>query len=411
MPPPYVSKIYWIDNLEPSSPALSILVASGDFVFFAGRSRPGGGVPVVSSTGASSSWTILVSDNSRVFGYRRATADEFLTVQVSFPGGFGGANWYNADLFLWTVAGGVRADAGANTGTNSASVTVDGFTATSSNGGPDAVALAVVYSSDGFALPVAAFFGDAGMSSEGATTLSGGLVAAANPVPSAVGTWIRVRIAGGQIFEFPRTIEYRAVGGDSLSTSVNAGGGGAEDREANRELARRKWKVSLVTPKAFEGRRQEFIDLLLSFFLVMAGKCYAFRVFDALDHQAQGEELVLVGGNVYQLVKRYQIGSRTYVRKITKPITGGVVDWEGNPLPDTFQLYSRGNPVGCTIDPETGLVTSFSDTPLTADFQFHFPARFDTDELAIALEESFVAEDPVASIAGVDLIEVLPDNF
>lgn len=208
--------------------------------------------------------------------------------------------------------------------------------------------------------------------------------------------------------EFPRTISYHAVGGPGFSTQVNEGFGGQEQRNRNWANSRGKWAVSLITPSSFAGNRQTFIDLLLGFFLNVGGKADGFRLKDHRDFNAVNQPLATVNGNV-QLVKQYVIGGRTYTRVITKPVTAAVSDYQGNALANTVVLHGTNTAV--TVDPTTGIVTGRTAGTMV-DFQFHYPVRFDTDELPMMIEESNVnAGAGIASLHSVQLVEVLPPNF
>src|SRR5208337_5160773 len=101
---------------------------------------------------------------------------------------------------------------------------------------------------------------------------------------------------------------------------------------------------------------------------------------------------------VFQLVKNYTSGGRTYVRTILKPITADVTDFQGNPLTNTINVYDNGTKKTLTADYTqdytTGLIT-FNTAPvaghvITADCQFHVPVRFMSDELKAQVEESAV---------------------
>jgi hypothetical protein len=49
---------------------------------------------------------------------------------------------------------------------------------------------------------------------------------------------------------------------------------------------------------------------------------------------------------------------------------------------------------------------------VSASGQFHFPVRFDSDDLPIQIEESDVAGgNPIASVNSIQLIEVRPPNY
>jgi uncharacterized protein (TIGR02217 family) len=218
--------------------------------------------------------------------------------------------------------------------------------------------------------------------------------------------------------EFPRAISYHRLGSSSgWSTDVKSAFSGQEQRNQNWGDARGKWTISVKTPSTaqFPGpgggegpRRQSFVDLLVAFHKVVKGRGDAFRLKDQLDYQGINQQLATVAGHV-QLVKNYVIGGRTYQRVITKPINSSVNDFQGNALPNTVFLHGTSTVV--TVDATTGIVTGQS-AGTAVDFQFHYPARFDTDELPIQVEESAVgAGAPVVSINGVQLFEVLPPNY
>jgi uncharacterized protein (TIGR02217 family) len=211
--------------------------------------------------------------------------------------------------------------------------------------------------------------------------------------------------------EFPRGIGYHRLGSPSgFSTQVNEGLSGQEQRNRNWSNSRGKWTVSLETPSVaqFSGTRQSWVDILHSFHLVVGGKADSFRLKDHLDYKGINQALATVNGNV-QLVKNYVIGGRTYQRVITKPITSSVLDYQGNALANTVFLHGTTTPV--TVDYTTGIVTGQS-AGTAVDFQFHYPVRFDTDELPIEVMESAVGSgQPVVGIHGVVLMETRPPNY
>jgi uncharacterized protein (TIGR02217 family) len=214
--------------------------------------------------------------------------------------------------------------------------------------------------------------------------------------------------------EFPTTISYRALGGPGFSTTINEGFSGYEQRNRNWAYTRAKWTVSLMTPVNFAGDRQAFIDLLQSFFLNVGGRADAFRLKDHKDFQATGQTIGLGDGHttVFQLTKTYTVGARSYVRTIQKPIAPPAIDYQGNALANTVKIYLNGvlQSSGWTVDGTTGLVT-FSAAPagsvvIDADFHFHFPVRFDTDEFQAQVEESDIGAGPIVSWNSIALLEV-----
>jgi uncharacterized protein (TIGR02217 family) len=224
--------------------------------------------------------------------------------------------------------------------------------------------------------------------------------------------------------EFPRQIQYRRVGGPGFSTTVNEAFSGVENRNKNWSLSRSQWTCSIITPAADQRpsvSQQGFIDLLNAFFLNVSGRGDSFRLFDHIDNQATAAVLGVGDATnaVFQLVKTYSIGGRTYTRTIYKPITPDVANYQGVALPQTVKPYFNGVAVAgghWTVDATTGLVT-FSPVPgigvvVSADCQFHFPIRFDTDELPIQVEESdVVGGSPIISVNSFKLMETRAPNF
>jgi len=194
--------------------------------------------------------------------------------------------------------------------------------------------------------------------------------------------------------EFPRDIGYLAIGGPAFSTTVNEGFGGGEQRNRNWSQTRGLWTVDL------QNKDQAYFDAVQAFFLVVGGQADAFRLFDHKDNKATAQTIGTGDGTTttFQLTKTYSSGGRSYVRTVTKPITADVIDFQGNALPNTVVIKDNGTALTLTtdytVDETTGLVT-FVTAPtnghaLTADFQFHFPVRFTTDELKAQVEPSDV---------------------
>lgn len=208
--------------------------------------------------------------------------------------------------------------------------------------------------------------------------------------------------------EFPRNLAFKSVGGPGFSTIVNQGFSGQEFRNRNWAFARAEYTIGMITPKAFAGNRQAFIDALLNFFFNVGGQADGFRLYDQQDHKGVDQQLATVAGNV-QVVKNYIVGGRTYQRVITKPIGTGVVDYQGNALANTVFLTGTGTPVA--VDSTTGIVTGAA-AGTAIDFSFHVPVRFATDLLPLQGETSMQAgAGGISSFSGVKLIEVRPPNY
>jgi uncharacterized protein (TIGR02217 family) len=219
--------------------------------------------------------------------------------------------------------------------------------------------------------------------------------------------------------EFPTAISFLAMGGPTFSTNVNEGYSGEEQRNQNWRNCLGKWTISLVTPARQD--RQQYIYLLDSFFLNVRGRGDAFRFKDHKDFRARGVQIGMGNGSatVFQLQKTYQMGSRIYFRKVTKPIDHTTTDYKGNPLADTLVVYVAGTPLASsawTLDATTGLVTltaAPADRALvTTDFDFHHPVRFDVDDMQRQIQESYVhGGNPIVSLNSLTLWEVRPPRY
>lgn len=240
--------------------------------------------------------------------------------------------------------------------------------------------------------------------------------------------------------EFPKNIAFASsgsgttpAGGPSWSTVVNMGFSGSEQRNRNWATVRAKYQLDLV------AQPLATYQPVLAFYYAVGGKADAFRFLDATDFSALAQPMQnnvtgLINGDgsttIFQIQKRYVIGSgaaqRIYNRLISKPImsvqtNGGIpiTDFAGNQLTNTVKVYVAGVlktlNVDYTIDATTGLVT-FTSAPgngvaVTADFQFHVPVRFDSDDWPAQVMESSVLPQgnaglPLISVSGIQLIEV-----
>ncbi len=197
--------------------------------------------------------------------------------------------------------------------------------------------------------------------------------------------------------EFPKDVAFLALGGPTFSTTVNEGFSGGEQRNRNWSQTRGHWTIDL------HDKPQAYFDAAYAFFLNVAGQADAFRFLDHKDYQAFGQVLGYTDGTTttFQLIKNYTSGGRTYVRNILKPIMASVTDFQGNPLANTVVIRINGSVktlgTDYTVDETSGIVT-FTTAPaagsppyaVTADFEFHYPVRFVSDELAAQVEESDV---------------------
>ena len=224
-----------------------------------------------------------------------------------------------------------------------------------------------------------------------------------------------------QEIEFTRGIAFHSTGGPSFLTTVNQALSGMEQRNQNWQNARAKWTISLTALPSDQlvSTQLSYINSLRTFFLNMGGKANGFRFYDPLDNSFTNQIIGVGNGvqTIFQLVKTYTIGSQTYQRNVTKPITASVINYLGQSLTNTVSFKDTSGPLNSwTLDYTTGLVTFGSAIAdgqvIYATGSFDYPVRFDVDELPIKIEESNVSGgDPIISIVSLPLIEVLPPNY
>jgi uncharacterized protein (TIGR02217 family) len=175
---------------------------------------------------------------------------------------------------------------------------------------------------------------------------------------------------------FPPDISYGASGGPGYLTTVVTTIAGYERRNSSWADSRGRWDV------AHGLRNRDHVASLIAFFRARRGRAYGFRFKDWTDYQASAQVLgVGVGARkTFQLVRNYASGGVTATRTISKPVAG------------TVTVYRDGGVAasGVTINTVTGLVT-LSAAPaagviVTADYEFHVPVRFDSDQMNITIE-------------------------
>lgn len=198
--------------------------------------------------------------------------------------------------------------------------------------------------------------------------------------------------------EFPRAIEFDQEGGQEFNTDVQIVQSGQEQRNKNWLTTRGEYTASVIATGAPGVTSAAFIEQVRRFFLMISGRGDAFRYFDPLDFGAgavigaSSEPMAVIAGTSnlqWQLQKTYSLGSRTYVRTITKPIGPGAIDYLGNPLTETVVIHPSGGTFS-SLDHTTGIAT-FSAAPTgtpSADFEYHIPVRLTADKFAPRAEKS-----------------------
>ena len=177
--------------------------------------------------------------------------------------------------------------------------------------------------------------------------------------------------------QFPTDIAYGAQGGPQYSTSVVITASGYEQRNSLWAVSRMAWNVATGL------KLQAQLDTLIAFFRARKGRAYGFRFKDWSDYQATGQAIGTGDGttHTFQLVKNYVSGPGSETRTIQKPVAGTVVVYLAGVMQSS----------GWSVDTTTGIV-SFVTAPgtgvaITADFQFDVPVRFDTDSMAMTMEQ------------------------
>ncbi|MFV0473519.1 MAG: TIGR02217 family protein [Pikeienuella sp.] len=199
---------------------------------------------------------------------------------------------------------------------------------------------------------------------------------------------------------FPAALSFGSSGGPERRTEIIALANGFEERNATWAHARRRYDAGLGL------RRLDDIHEVVSFFEARRGMLHSFRWKDWADCKscapsetptAFDQPLGIGDGERrrFTLARVYASGGVEYSRPVTKPRAGSVrVGVDGAVMSGGF-----------SVDFGAGLV-SFADPPaagavLTAGFEFHVPARFDTDRLEINLAAFEAGEIP-----SIPIIEV-----
>lgn len=121
--------------------------------------------------------------------------------------------------------------------------------------------------------------------------------------------------------------------------------------------------------------------LILDAFDAVQGSGDSFRFHNPLDGSVVGQSLgdAPAGSTPVQLVKSSTFATVTRTRNITKPVAGSVT------------VYQTGVAKAGTYSTLTGLFTPSTawteGEPLTADFEWDVPVRFEADELAPTYED------------------------
>jgi uncharacterized protein (TIGR02217 family) len=174
----------------------------------------------------------------------------------------------------------------------------------------------------------------------------------------------------------PDCYSFGAKGGPKFSTEVNRTQGG-------QRFANRNWTYPLHVWDISHGiKTQEDFETIRAFFYNVAGQADGFRFKDHLDFEANSQPLNFVSGSTWQTYRAYVRGSRTFLRKITRPRQTIVIKRNRSGTITTITP---------TVDYSTGQVTAISGhAPLTDTYtwtgEFDIPVAFTTDFMEVVIE-------------------------
>lgn len=171
---------------------------------------------------------------------------------------------------------------------------------------------------------------------------------------------------------FPEMYAYGCVASDDWRVEIVETLNRREQRNAPIAHPRRSWDLSTT------GRIPEERTGLHQWFLAMRGPLHAFAFRDPADFRLTRSVLTEGDGgtSAFQLTKAYTIGSETYQRPLTLPVTSTVRVW----------VNAVEQSSGWIVDRLTGIV-SFSSAPadgaaIEAACDFDVPVRFAQSRLS-----------------------------
>ncbi len=205
---------------------------------------------------------------------------------------------------------------------------------------------------------------------------------------------------------FPDEIAIGAEGGPTFSTDIVTLGSGFD-------ISFARWVNSLWEWDVATGIK-ETIDLeqLISFAEVARGRANPFRFKNWLEYKSTDlasevtafDQTIGFGDGVtliYQLTKTYTFGSLSKAKDIKKPVAGTVkIAVDGVEISEGSQW---------TVDTTTGLVSLVSaaggsGAPITAGFEFDYPARFKSDIFSLVGITSDLSQMPQVLVKEIRML-------
>tara|TARA_R110002094_G_scaffold166867_4_gene150175 strand:- start:108 stop:740 length:633 start_codon:yes stop_codon:yes gene_type:complete len=194
---------------------------------------------------------------------------------------------------------------------------------------------------------------------------------------------------------FPSRLSFGSVGGPERLTEVVTLANGFEERNTPWAHSRRRYDAGVGM------RSLDDVSELIAFFEARRGRLHGFRWKDwadfktslSADRVSYIDQRIGTGDGattVFQLSKTYRSGEQTYVRPISKPITGTIRAGIQDDELDEIRHF--------TVDAATGLIT-FAEPPdvgveVTAGFEFDVPVRFDADAIMTSVASFHAGEVP-----------------
>lgn len=211
--------------------------------------------------------------------------------------------------------------------------------------------------------------------------------------------------------QLPTNLSWGSQGGPGFFTNIIELDSGVEERVSRRSRSRRRYDASYAI--------KTYSDLtsMIAFYIARKGPAAGFRfkdwsdftsnASDGRDAAAFTDQTIGTGDGTttqFQLLKRYQSGSQTEVRTITKPVADTVVVGVNGALQEEGTDY--------TVNTATGIIT-FTTAPtsghtITAGYQFDVPVRFgaEIDESLMLNMENFSS----GSLEAIPLIEIMDED-
>lgn len=181
---------------------------------------------------------------------------------------------------------------------------------------------------------------------------------------------------------------------------------GVETVNPNRSQMRRRFNASMGVKSLSD------IYTLIAFWHAMYGPSTGFLVKDWTDFQttrtatvhatnisSQGVATNTTGA-IWQLQKKYLVGSRAHLRNLTRPKAGGAIYFDGSLATVTTDY---------TYDTTTGLLTVVSGSPtaITHTLEFFVPCRFEQKSLPMDLLRYVSTGSGHVDLPDIPMIEIL----